>query len=87
MRLKLSVTWVLINNNSSDIPILLLNLYLQYPITVILEFSPLCCTVECCTTKKHNKEKYISTYNIPPSLYLAIQAAPSMTAGCAHDDF
>ena len=56
-RLKLSVTWVPINNFSSDISLFLFNLYLQYSIMYILEFLYPCCTAGCCTTKRHNIEK------------------------------
>ena len=65
-RLKLSVTWVPINNSSSHISLFLFNLYLQWSIIDVLEFLYLCSASGYCTTKQHNKEKEKVTSHLPP---------------------
>ena len=75
-RLKLSLTWGLINNSSSDISLSLFNLYPQHTIIDVLDFSSICRYVRYRTTKRQNKEKiesYIPStthptkYPLPPS--------------------
>ena len=64
-RLKLCVTWGIINNSSCDISLLLFNLCLQKYIIDVLEFPSLCHASGYCTTKRHNKEKERVTSHLP----------------------
>ena len=63
--LNLSVTWVLINNSSSDISLFFFSLYLQKSIIYVLEFLPLCRNSVYFTTKWRNKEKERVTSHPP----------------------
>ena len=76
-RLNLSVTWGTINKYSSDTSLCLFNLYLQHSIINFLEFTYLYLTAGYCTTKLHNKEKYIVKYHLPPN-HSSTQTPPSI---------